>query len=85
MSGRSLKRVWKVPGRCLEGPDLIGLAQFGSGRYWVVSECCLDIMEGVWIVHLMCLESTCKVSGRCNVHSAMCIVQFETERLRLRD
>ena len=66
MSGRSLKRVWKVPGRCLEGPDWTGLAKFGSGRYWVVSECCLDIMEGVWKEHLRCLESTCKVSGSCN-------------------
>ena len=66
MSGRSLKHVWKVPGRCLEGPDWTGLAQFGSGRYWVVSECCLDIMEGVWKEHLRCLESTCKVSGSCN-------------------
>ena len=65
MSGSSLKRVWKVPGRCLEGPDWTGLAQFGSGRYWVVSECCLDIMEGVWKEYQMCLESTCKVSGSC--------------------
>ena len=47
VSGRSLKRVWKVPGRCLEGPDWTGLAKFCSGRYWVVSKCCLDIMEGV--------------------------------------
>ena len=66
MSGSSLKRVWKVPGRCLEGPHWTGLAQFGSGRYWVVSECCLDIMEGVWKEYQMCLESTCKVSGSCN-------------------
>ena len=65
VSGRSLKRVWKVPGRCLEGPDWTGLAQFGSGRYWVVSECCLDILEGVWKEYQMCLESTCKVSGSC--------------------
>merc|ERR1712013_745314 len=53
------------PGRCLEGPDWTGLAQFGSGRYWVVSECCLDIMEGVRKEYQMCLESTCKVSGSC--------------------
>merc|ERR1712115_221590 len=33
--------------------------------YWVVSECCLDIMEGVWKEYQMCLESTCKVSGSC--------------------
>ena len=65
VSGRCLKRVWKVSGRCLEGPDLKCLAQFGSRRYWVVSECCLDIMKGVWNVHLRCLESTCKVSGGC--------------------
>ena len=44
---------------------LTGLAQFGSGRYWVVSECCLDILEGVWKEYQMCLESTCKVSGSC--------------------
>merc|ERR1712115_23746 len=36
-----------------------------SGRYWVVSECCLDIMEGVWKEYQMCVESTCKVSGSC--------------------
>ena len=64
-----------MSGRCLEGPDWTSLAQFGPERYWVVSKCCLDIMEGVWKVYLRCLESTCKVSGRCNVHSAMCIVQ----------
>ena len=56
---------------CLEGPDLTGLAQFCPGRYWVVSECCLDIMEGVWKVQIRCLESTCKVSGRCNLHCAI--------------
>merc|ERR1712177_130559 len=44
---------------------LTGLAQFGSGRYWVVSECCLDILEGVWKEYQMCLESACKVSGSC--------------------
>merc|ERR1712115_375966 len=44
---------------------LTGLAQFGSGRYWVVSECCLDIWEGVWKEYQMCLESACKVSGSC--------------------
>ena len=65
VSGRSLKRVWKVPGRCLEGPDWTGLAKFCSGRYWVVSKCCLDIMEGVQREHLWCLESTCKVSRSC--------------------
>ena len=63
--------------RCLEVTDWTGLAQFGPGSYWVVSECC--------IYYGGCLESTSKVSGRCNVHSAMCIVQFETERLRMRD
>ena len=65
MSGSCLKRVWKVPGRCLEGPDLTCFAQFESRRYWVVFECCQDIMEGVWNVHLRCLESTCKVSDGC--------------------
>merc|ERR1711954_397236 len=29
------------------------------------SECCLDIMEGVWKEYQMCLGSTCKVSGSC--------------------
>ena len=59
-----LEGVWKVSGRYLEGPDLTCLAQFGSRRNWVVSECCLDIMEGVWNVRLRCLESTCRVSGK---------------------
>ena len=67
MSRRFLKCVWKVSERCLEGPDWTGLAQFGSGRYWAVSECCLDTIEGVWKVHLWCLERTFKVSGRCLV------------------
>ena len=67
VSGRSLKRVWKVPGRCLEGLNWTGLANFGSGRCWVVFECCLDIMECVWKEHLRCLETTCKLSGRCLV------------------
>ena len=63
MSGRCLEGVWKVSSRCLEGPDWTVLALFGPRRYWVVSEFCLDTMGGVWKVHLMCLESTCKVSG----------------------
>ena len=54
-----------MSGRCLEGQDWTVLGQLGSGRYLVVSECCLDIMEGVWKEHLRCLESTCKVSGSC--------------------
>ena len=57
--------VWNVSEKCLEGPDLTCFAQFESRRYWVVFECCQDIMEGVWNVHLRCLESTCKVSDGC--------------------
>ena len=53
-----------MSGRCLEGPDWTSLAKFGSERYWVVSECCLDTIEGVWKVHLCRLERTFKVSGR---------------------
>ena len=52
-------------GGCLEGQDWTCLAQFEPGRYWVVSEYFLDTMEGVWKLHLRCLESTSKVSGRC--------------------
>ena len=32
-----LEFVWKVSGRCLRGPDWIGFAPFGPGRYLVVS------------------------------------------------
>ena len=67
MSERCLKGVWKVSETCLEGRDWTGLAQFGSGRYWVETKCCLDILEGVWKEHLWCLESTYKVSGSCLV------------------
>ena len=48
VSGRSLKRVWKVSGK----PGLDRFSPVCPGRYWVVSECCLYIMGGVWKVHL---------------------------------
>ena len=48
MSGRSLKRVWKVSGK----PGLDRFSPVCPGRYWVVSECCLYIMGGVWKVNL---------------------------------
>ena len=48
MSGRSLKRVWKVSGK----PGLDCFSPVCPGRFWVVSEYCLYIMEGVWKVHI---------------------------------
>ena len=68
MSERCLEGVWKVSKTCLEGASKVSgrprLDRFGQIWLWkvldwVVSECCLDIMEDVWKEHLRCLESTC--------------------------
>ena len=59
LSEGCLEGVWKVSEMCLEAvwkvsgePGLDRFSPVCPGRYWIVSECCLYIMEGVWKVHL---------------------------------
>ena len=80
VSKTCLEGAWKVSGRCLEGPDWTGLALFGSGRYLVMSECCLDIMDVVWKEHLRCLESTYKMSGSCSGPQKQAVAELEQKK-----